>query len=102
MDKNQNNQHEHAEHHISSYASQLKIWIILLLLTWLTITVAYISFGNMAVAIALLIATVKAGIVLAYYMHLKFDSKLLTVFLIVTMAVFSSFIVLTFFDYAFR
>lgn len=101
MEDNKNNHHEE-EHHIVSYASNLKVWIVLLLLTWITITVAYINFGNLAVAIALLIATVKAGIVLAYFMHLKFDSKVLTAFLLVTMAVFASFIVLTFFDYAFR
>ena len=100
MENNKNNHEE--EHHIVSYAANLKVWIVLLVLTWLTITVAYLDFGNMAVAIALLIATFKAGVVLAYYMHLKFDSKLLTGLLLVTVAVFSSFIILTFFDYAYR
>ncbi len=99
--ENNNNNHEE-DHHIVSYAANIKIWIVLLILTWLTITVAYLDFGNVAVAIALLIATVKAGIVLAYYMHLKFESKLLTALLLVTVAVFSSFIILTFFDYAYR
>lgn len=101
MEDNKNNHHEE-EHHIVSYAANIKVWIVLLVLTWLTITVAYVNFGNLAVAVALLIATVKAGVVLAYYMHLRFDSKLLTVLLLVTMAVFSSFIILTFFDYAYR
>lgn len=99
----ENNHQKHDDnHHIVSYAANIRVWIVLLILTWLTITAAYFHFGNMAVAIALVIATVKAGVVLAYYMHLKFDSKILTVLLLVTMLVFSSFIVLTFFDYAFR
>lgn len=98
----ENNKNHHEDHHIVSYAANIKVWVVLLVLTWLTITVAYLDFGNLAVAIALTVASVKAGIVLAYYMHLKFDSKLLTVLLLVTMAVFSSFIALTFFDYAFR
>lgn len=101
MENNNNNNHEE-NHHIVSYASNIKVWVVLLILTWLTITVAYLDFGKLAVAIALLIASVKAGVVLAYYMHLKFESKLLTVLLLVTMGVFSSFIILTFFDYAFR
>lgn len=100
--ENNNNHHNEEEHHIVSYASNIKVWIVLLILTWVTITAAYLNFGNLAVAVALIIATIKAGVVLAYYMHLKFDSKILTLFFIITMAVFTSFIVLTFFDYAYR
>jgi len=92
-------QYHKEEHHIISYADNLKVWIALLFLTWLTITIAYIT-GS--VAIALVIATIKAGIVLAYFMHLKFDSRILTILLLVTMTVFSGFIVLTFFDFALR
>lgn len=103
MENNNNHHNEEKEHHhIVSYASNLKVLIALLILTWITITVAYIDFGNLAVAIALLIATIKAVIVLAYFMHLKFDNKILVAFFVVTMAVFTSFIVLTFFDYAYR
>lgn len=93
-----NQQHEES-HHIVSYADHLKVWIALLFLTWLTITVAYLT-GS--VAVALIVATIKAGIVLAFFMHLKFDSKILTIFLLVTMTVFTSFIILTFFDYSLR
>ena len=96
----ENKDHHHQEsHHIVSYADNLKVWIALLFLTWLTITIAYVT-GS--VAIALIVATVKAGIVLAYFMHLKFDSRILTILLLVTMTVFSGFIVLTFFDFALR
>ena len=92
-------QHQEESHHIVSYADNLKVWIALLFLTWLTITVAYVT-GS--VAIALIVATVKAGIVLAYFMHLRFESRILTILLLVTMTVFSGFIVLTFFDFALR
>jgi len=98
----ENNNHHKEEHHIVSYAANLKVWIALLILTWITITAAYLNFGTLAVTVALVIATIKATVVLAYFMHLRFDSKILTIFFIITMAVFTSFIVLTFFDYAFR
>ncbi|MDA3907374.1 MAG: cytochrome C oxidase subunit IV family protein [Bacteroidales bacterium] len=88
--------------HIVSFSNQLKVWIALLLLTWLTVTIAYIDFGNLTLSIALLIAVVKSTIVLAYFMHLKFDSKILTVFLILVIVIFAVFIGLTFFDYALR
>ena len=94
---------EHQEtHHIVSYATNLKVWIGLMVLTWATITAAYLNFGTAAVGVALIIASVKSYIVLSYYMHLKFDSKLLTVLLLVTMTIFVGFIVLTFFDFGYR
>jgi len=89
-------------HHIVAFNTQLKVWIALLLLTWLTVTIAYLDFGNLTVFVALGIAIVKSTIVLTYFMHLKFDSKILTAFLILVMVIFSVFIGLTFFDYALR
>lgn len=88
--------------HIVSFNNQLKVWIALLLLTWLTVTIAYVDFGNLTLSIALLIAVVKSAVVLTYFMHLKFDSKILTLFLILVIVIFAVFIGLTFFDYAFR
>ncbi len=89
-------------HHIVAFNMQIKVWIALLFFTWLTVTIAYVDFGSATLPIALLIATVKASIVLTYYMHLKFDSKILTVFLMLVIVIFAVFIGLTFFDYAFR
>jgi cytochrome c oxidase subunit 4 len=89
-------------HHIVSFATQLKVWIALIFFTWLTVTIAYIDFKNLAVFVALSIAVVKSTIVLTYFMHLKFDSKILTVFLILVIVLFGAFIGLTFFDYALR
>lgn len=88
--------------HIVSFANQLKVWIALLLLTWLTVTIAYVDFGNLTLSIALIIASVKSTIVLTYFMHLKFDSKILTLFLVLVIVIFAVFIGLTFFDYALR
>ena len=76
--------------------------IALLLLTWLTVTIAYVDFGNLTLSIALLIAVVKSAVVLTYFMHLKFDSKILTLFLVLVIIIFAVFIGLTFFDYALR
>lgn len=89
-------------HHIVSIATQLKVWIALIFLTWLTVTVAYVDFKDLAVFVALSIAVVKSTIVLTYFMHLKFDSKILTVFLVLVIVIFGIFIGLTFLDYALR
>jgi cytochrome c oxidase subunit 4 len=88
--------------HIVHFNTQIKVLIALLALTWLTVTIAYLDFGNLTVFIALLVAVIKSTIVLTYFMHLKFDSKILTAFLILVVVIFGVFIGLTFFDYALR
>lgn len=73
----------HGEHHITPAKTYLNILLMLLVLTVVTVGAARIDFGFMNTVIAMAIASVKAGFVLAYFMHLKYDDKLyLTVFLL--------------------
>ena len=78
------------------------IWLALIELTILSVAAATVDFKSFAVAVALIIAIVKSFIVGAYFMHLKFDSKIISIMVLVTLFVFSTFIILTFIDYAFR
>ena len=61
----------------------LKIYINviagLLVLTVITVAAAQVDFGVLNVLIAMGIATVKASLVLLYFMHLKYDDKLFLV-----------------------
>ncbi|MCB0342189.1 MAG: cytochrome C oxidase subunit IV family protein [Pseudobdellovibrionaceae bacterium] len=73
-------------HHIVPLATYAKVISVLLVLTVLTVAVAKpvtgVDFGFLNTFIAMLIATVKASLVLAIFMHLKYDNKLnLMVFL---------------------
>jgi cytochrome c oxidase subunit 4 len=54
----------------------------LIALTVLTVKIAKIDFGSVAVniGIALLIASIKAGLVALYFMHLKWEEKLIVGF----------------------
>jgi len=88
--------------HIVSYKTYLIIWAILMFCTFLTVAAAQIDLKNLVVFTALLIATTKAVIVGAYFMHLKFESKILALMLGLTMMVFITFMILTFIDYSFR
>lgn len=97
MDKSEND-----KPHGSSYATNLWVWAILLICTSITVTITEFDFQALTVAVALTIATIKAALVAVYFMHLKFDNKILTVFLLVVMMVFLSFIILTFVDYIYR
>src|SRR5690606_4958537 len=47
---------------------------VLFVLTFLTVFVTRFDFGAFNVVVALLIASIKAGLVMAYFMHLKYDS----------------------------
>ncbi len=62
----------HAEHHDHS-GIYLRILILLLILTGITVGASYIDFGTGNVAIALFIASIKAILVALFFMHLKDD-----------------------------
>ncbi len=82
-----------------SYSANIWVWAILIVLTFVTVKVAEFNLQNLTVAVALLLASVKATIVAMYFMHLKFESKLFVVMVLFTLLIFGSFILLTFIDY---
>jgi cytochrome c oxidase subunit 4 len=90
------------ETHITDYRVYWWVLLGLLFLTLITITVTWIDLSAFTVLVAMLIASVKAGIVLAYFMHLKFESSLFRIFVIMVLAIYALVILLTFFDYLMR
>ena len=56
------------------------IFATLLLLTLVTVDVAFYNFGMMNVTIALAIATTKAMLVILYFMHVRYAPSLTAVF----------------------
>jgi cytochrome c oxidase subunit 4 len=67
----------HAEVHYHSHASQYaKILAILMVLTIITVAASRIDFGWMNIAIAMVIASIKAGLVAMFFMHLKYENPL--------------------------
>lgn len=63
------------EGHIS-LGTYYKVIGALMVFTVITVAVAQVDFGALNTLIAMLIASVKAALVLAYFMHLKYDDKL--------------------------
>lgn len=88
--------------HIVEYLTNIYVWIALAVLTVITIWVSEFDLKLLTVAVALSVASIKATLVLMYFMHLRFDSKILTFMVLITMIVFMSIIVFTFFDYSYR
>lgn len=64
----------------------------LLGLTALTVWVSEFDFGTMSTTVALLVASTKASLVLAIFMHLWFDNKVFTLLLSSTFLFLSLFI----------
>ena len=92
----------HTETHITDYRVYGWVLLGLLILTTITITVTWIDLSALTVLVALLIASVKSFIVLKYFMHLKFESPLFTVFVVMVLSIYLLVIGLTFFDYLMR
>jgi cytochrome c oxidase subunit 4 len=88
--------------HITSYRTYGWVLVILLALTCLTITVTWVDLSALTVLVAMIIASVKAYIVLTWFMHLKFESSLFRALVIVVLAIYALVIGLTFFDYLLR
>jgi cytochrome c oxidase subunit 4 len=89
--------------HIMSSKFYYTIWIALLGLTVITAAVAFVDLGPFNVVLALVIATVKALLVVLFFMHVKYTSEKLTKIVIVS-AIFWLFLLLalSMADYATR
>jgi cytochrome c oxidase subunit IV len=88
--------------HVSSYSSLTIVLIVLLLLTFLSVTVTGFHLGAFAVAAALIIASVKVATVITYFMHVKFESLFMKLMISGVFVIFALIIIITFIDYLLR
>jgi cytochrome c oxidase subunit 4 len=70
----------------------------LVILTVLTVRVSYYDFGQANIIIALLIATMKASLVAAFFMHLRHDKLFNTIAFLAAFLFLALFILLTYDD----
>lgn len=93
-------EHDHKKHK-PGYSIYLLVWLGLMTLTAVTVTVAGINFGNITVATAMLIASVKAYLVLTIFMHLRVEQTAFKVFVGVAILFLIISLALLFSDYSF-
>jgi cytochrome c oxidase subunit 4 len=67
---------EHADHHIVTPVTYAIVFVSLLVGTAITVVAAYIDLGIFNPVVALAIACTKAVIVILFFMHVKYQSKL--------------------------
>jgi cytochrome c oxidase subunit IV len=90
------------ETHIVSYGMYILVWAALLALLGITIAASKLYFPGYSVLINLFIASIKAFLVLMFFMHLKYEGRFLKGLVFLTIGVLTSIIVLTFSDVWFR
>lgn len=93
---------ENEKHHIISYKTYLLILAVLLVLTGVSVAVTQINLGTLTVTMALLIAGIKSFLVLAIFMHLRFDNKIYSFMAIGVILLIGVLIFITFLDYLYR
>ncbi len=91
---------EHAESHTGLF---MKVWIGLLVLTLFEVFLAYIQIAKVAmITVLMALSLVKAGMIMAYFMHLKFDKPGLSWILVVPLVTCLLIMVGYFFPDSFR
>jgi len=68
---------EHAQHHIVTPLQYAFVFLTLLVGTGITVFAAYRDLGAMNPVIALFIACFKACVVILFFMHAKYQSRLI-------------------------
>ena len=90
------------EHHALGHVVPLKIlfavFVALALLTVLTVAASEVNFGEFNLVIALVIAVIKASLVLLFFMHLLWDKPLNAIVFVGCLIFVGLFISLTLLD----
>lgn len=91
------------EHHIIPLRTYFKVFGALMVLTALTVITAQVDLGGWAnIVLAMFIATIKASLVLMFFMHLYYDNKTNLIFFLGSVLFLIIFITFTLIDVDYR
>lgn len=94
-----NDEHVHSP---IPYRVYIIVWLCLVVLTGITVGVSYLDMRNAAIMLAVMIASVKAMLVMLYFMHVRYDKPIVAYMIAVTAVVYAVFFGLTMSDYWYR
>lgn len=81
--------HSHSSHghdelgHVVPESTFVKILVTLLILTVVTVLAAQVDLGKWNIVGAIVIATIKATLVIAVFMHGKYENKIILTYMII-------------------
>ena len=102
MTQHGNTDQENHEHHIVGPTVYIGVFLALMVGTALTTAVAFVDLGVFNPVIALAIACVKASLVVLFFMHIHYSSKLLKLTVAAGLFTFLALITMTLSDYMSR
>jgi cytochrome c oxidase subunit 4 len=89
---------EHGLGHVVPLYVLITVFVALVVLTWITVAVTMIDLGSLNLWIALAIATVKASLVVLYFMHLRYDRPFNAIILVTALLFLFLFLGITIMD----
>lgn len=89
-------------HHVLSYWQLGGVLAVLLILTAITVGVSYFHLGFLNVPLALGIACTKVTFVLLFFMHLKYEGRVIVISFLSTVTFLIIMIGFTFWDVGYR
>jgi cytochrome c oxidase subunit 4 len=89
-------------HHVIPQKIYYLVFVTLLCLTLITVDVAFYNFGFLNIYLAMAIATLKALMVVLYFMHVRYSSRLTWIFVGAGVFWLLILFILTFADYITR
>ncbi len=91
-----------AFHHVVPLSVYFAVFATLLVLTGVTTAIAFVDLGRFNVAVALTIAIIKGTLVLLFFMHLRYSSRLSAMMVLIALFWLGVLVVLTMSDFVSR
>jgi cytochrome c oxidase subunit IV len=88
--------------HVSPLSTYLSIFAALMVLSAITVGAAFVDLGSLNPVVALAIAGLKATLVILYFMHVKYSSRLTKLTVVMSMFFVAILFAETLMDYATR
>jgi cytochrome c oxidase subunit 4 len=95
------NMDPHGDFHVPM-STYVLIFVALMVLLVVTVAAAFVDLGAANMPVAMLIASIKAALVILYFMHVKYSSRLTKVFVAASFLWLAILFVMTFADYISR
>ncbi len=84
---------------VKTFAS---VWIALLILTGVTVAVAFLNLGSFSVVVALVIATIKSLLVALFFMEVRYSPAITRIVIVAGLLWLSIMLLLSLTDFASR
>ena len=93
---------EHEHEHIVPRTIYVGVFAALMVLTTATVAVAYVDLGMLNIGVALTVAVLKAALVVLFFMHVKYSSRLVQLVVIASIVWLVILFAITLTDYVTR